>query len=130
MRQAGIIAAPGIVALETMIDRLAEDHRHARLLAEQLAEIPGLSIDLKTVQTNMIRVDVKELGVTAAEFEKRLEAHNVQGSITGPTVIRLVTHRHIRTEHIGPVVEAFRRVVSELKGEGVEKRRMPHPSSF
>ncbi len=64
MRQAGLIAAPGIVALESMIDRLAEDHENARLLAQALAEIPGLHIDLKTVQSNMVRVDVSGLRVT------------------------------------------------------------------
>src|SRR3990172_1833162 len=53
MRQAGVIAAAGIVALETMVDRLAEDHHHARVLAQQLAEIPGLRIDLATGQTNL-----------------------------------------------------------------------------
>ena len=114
MRQAGIIAAPGIVALETMIDRLAEDHENARLLAEGLIDIPGLSIDLKRVQSNMVRVDVSGLGVTAVEFEERLEDHDVQGSLAAPTVIRLVTHRHIRREHIEAAVEAFRQVAGEL----------------
>ena len=60
MRQAGIIAAAGIIALETMVDRLAEDHSNARAIAEGLAEIPGLSLDLERVQTNMIMVDVEK----------------------------------------------------------------------
>ena len=114
MRQAGWIAAPGIVALETMVDRMAEDHVNARRLAEGVGEIPGLSIDLKTVQTNMVRVNVGELGVTAAEFEERLESHDVQGSVAAPTVIRLVTHRHIRAVHIERTIEAFRLVVRDL----------------
>ena len=60
MRQAGIIAAAGIVALDTMIERMAEDHANARAIAEGLAEIPGLHLDLERVQTNMIMVDVEK----------------------------------------------------------------------
>ncbi len=63
MRQAGIIAAPGIIALEKMIDRLRDDHRNATILAEKLAKTEGISIDLRTVQTNIVRFDVNDLGV-------------------------------------------------------------------
>ena len=91
MRQAGIIAAAGVVALETMIDRLAEDHVNARAIAEGLAEIPGLRLDLERVQTNMIMVDVeKEFpngGVTAA-----LGEHGVMALDRGGGKLRLVTH--------------------------------------
>ena len=113
-RQAGVIAAPGIVALETMIDRLAVDHENARRLAKGLAKIPGIFIDMKLVQTNMVRVDVAGLGVTALEFEERLESHDLQGGVAAPTVIRLVTHRHITAEHIDRAIEAVRSVVREL----------------
>ena len=57
MRQAGIIAAAGIVALEQMVDRLAEDHEHAQLLAAKINEIPGLSVDLSSVQSNMVNIN-------------------------------------------------------------------------
>ena len=60
MRQAGHLAAAGIVALEQMVDRLAEDHENARLLAESLAELPGLRVDLEAVQTNMVYAEVMD----------------------------------------------------------------------
>jgi len=68
MRQAGIIAAPGIIALEKMIDRLEDDHKNARLLAEGLVKIDGLHVDLRTVQTNMVMCDVDGLGIQADVF--------------------------------------------------------------
>jgi len=77
MRQAGIIAAPGIIALEKMIDRLEEDHKNARALAEGLAQINGISIDLKNVQTNIIHFDVSELLVTSDQFVSKLRENGV-----------------------------------------------------
>ena len=111
MRQAGIIAAAGIVALETMIDRLAEDHVNARAIAEGLAEIPGLKLDLERVQTNMIMVDVeKEFpngGVASA-----LEAQGVLALDRGGGSLRLVTHYGIDEADVGQTVEAFRAVMN------------------
>ncbi|MHB1132274.1 MAG: GntG family PLP-dependent aldolase [Chloroflexota bacterium] len=114
MRQAGVVAAAGIVALETMIDRLADDHRHARLLAEGLSAVPGLSVDMRRVQTNMVRVDVSALGTTAAVFCERLLAHNVEAAPSGPTVIRLVTHRHIESQHVQQSLDAFGKVAAQF----------------
>ncbi len=114
MRQAGVIAAPGIVALEKMIDRLADDHRNARRLAEGLAEIPGLKINLQLVQTNMVRVDVSPLGTTAAEFNERLMEYNVEANVAERTVLRLVTHRHIEPAHVEEAIAAFRRVAAQF----------------
>lgn len=114
MRQAGVIAAPGIVALEKMVDRLAEDHRNARRLAEELVRIDGLKIDLKAVQTNMVRVDVAPLGTTAREFAGQLLEQNVEVSVSGKTVMRLVTHRHIEPEHVEEIVRAFRKVAEQF----------------
>ena len=111
MRQAGIIAAAGIVALETMIDRMAEDHVNARAIAEGLAEIPGLRLDLERVQTNMVMVDVeKEFpngGVTAA-----LEEKGVLALDRGGGNLRLVTHYGIDEADVGQTVEAFRSVMN------------------
>lgn len=104
MRQAGIIAAPGIVALEKMIDRLKEDHVNARLLGEGLAEIDGIAIDLKTVQTNIVRFDSSNIGVSAKEFVSRLTKY---GILTGPT--RMVTHRHITKDDIKYVLEIMKK---------------------
>ena len=111
MRQAGIIAAAGIVALETMIERMAEDHVNARAIAEGLAEVPGLHLDLERVQTNMVMVDVeKEFpngGVTAA-----LEEKGVLALDRGGGNLRLVTHYGIDEADVGQTVEAFRSVMN------------------
>jgi threonine aldolase len=95
MRQAGIIAAPGLVALRTMVARLAEDHEHARLLATSLASVPGLAINLESVQTDIINVDVKDLGIDAATFARYLDARGVRGLPGMETIIRFVTYRNI-----------------------------------
>lgn len=94
MRQAGIIAAAGIVALRTMIDRLAEDHAHARRLAEGLADISGLHVNLERVRTNMVLVEVKPPR-TAADFSARLKEEGVLALPVDPVTVRMVTHRHI-----------------------------------
>jgi len=113
MRQAGVIAAAGIVALETMVDRLAEDHHHARVLAQQLAEIPGLRIDLATVQSNMVMVEVQD----APAVVQRLGAHRVLAFAVGPARIRLVTHRHIGMPEVERAVEAFHQVLRVAAGK-------------
>jgi threonine aldolase len=111
MRQAGIIAAPGIVAFKTMIPRLAEDHRHARLLGERLAAVPGLRVDLETVQTNMVNLDVRELGIDAATFARHLDALGVRGLPGMGTVVRFVTYRGITEADALKAAEAVETVV-------------------
>jgi len=100
MRQAGIIAAPGIVALETMIDRLADDHRNARILAERLARIDGIAIDLEAVQTNIVYFDIGGLGISSEMFLSKLKQEGVLASNRDESKIRMVTHRGIEREHI------------------------------
>lgn len=110
MRQAGILAAAGIVALETMIDRLADDHRRARLLAQGLAEIPGISLEPGTPYTNMIYLSV---GRHPAEWvAERLKARGVLVGDTGPHSFRLVTHYWIDDEGVTQTVQAFREVLT------------------
>jgi threonine aldolase len=91
MRQAGVIAAPGIVALTGMVDRLAEDHRHARILAEGVARLAGVTLDLATVQTNI--VVFKMPGAREAE---RLQAAAADAGLLlsdfGGGRLRMVTH--------------------------------------
>ncbi|HVP24336.1 MAG TPA: GntG family PLP-dependent aldolase [Conexivisphaerales archaeon] len=100
MRQAGIIAAPGIVALEKMVGRLAEDHRNAKLLAEGLAKIDGIEIDLKAVQTNMVAFDVRGLGLTAHQFVDSAQEFGVLCGDVDEYRVRMVTHRGIVKEDI------------------------------
>ncbi|WP_019178138.1 threonine aldolase family protein [Methanomassiliicoccus luminyensis] len=92
MRQAGIIAAPGIVALNKMVPRLKEDHDNARRLAEYLGMFDGLKIDLSTVQTNMVLVDVADTGLTGQEFRDRAAEKGLLISVFGPHLVRFVTH--------------------------------------
>ena len=107
MRQAGLIAAAGIVALETMIDRLADDHALAKVLARGLSEIPGVSIDPASVETNMVYVDHSASGLTTEQVMGRLMEAGVIASARPPTHVRLVTNRH-HDESI--VAEALRRI--------------------
>jgi threonine aldolase len=115
MRQAGIIAAPGIIALEKMTDRLEDDHRNARLLAEGLAKIDRVNIDLRAVQTNIVMFDVDGIGVEGALFIQKLKEHGVLALNLGKTRIRMVTHRGIEKEHIEEALAAAEVITKELK---------------
>jgi threonine aldolase len=91
MRQAGILAAAGLIALEQGSARLHEDHANARLLAEALSNIEGVAINLKTVETNIVIFRLKGR-LSAAELVTRLKARGVLASAIGPDAVRLVTH--------------------------------------
>ncbi len=93
MRQAGVLAAAGLIALEEMPKRLAEDHANARLLAERLAELPEVTIDLGSVQTNIVIFGLKDGGHDA--LLARLRARGLILGTMGPTGIRLVTHHDV-----------------------------------
>ena len=113
MRQAGVIAAAGIVALKTMVNRLAEDHASARRLAEGLAAVPGLSVDVPRVRTNMVLLEVGDPLGSAAEFVARMQREGVLALSSGPHTIRLVTHRHITQDDVGRALEAVRRAARQ-----------------
>jgi threonine aldolase len=117
MRQAGILAAGGLVALERMVDRLAEDHANARTLAEALAAMPGLAVDLTSVQTNIliVRIERGDRGSSAAataELVKECAARKVKVHAMGPTAIRCVTHNDVDAEDIRRAVDAFRELTA------------------
>lgn len=100
MRQAGILAAAGIIALETMLPRLADDHRHASQLAEAIAAT-RLHIDLTRVQTNIVLFDTTPLGVSATDFIGHLRSHDIlAGNAYGRNKVRMVTHHDISAEQI------------------------------
>ncbi len=92
MRQAGIIAAPGLVAVEKMVERLKEDHENARILAHGIAEISGLSIELEQVQTNIIYFDLAAHHVKPDELLQRCGEKRLMFLQTGPRRFRMVTH--------------------------------------
>ena len=108
MRQAGVIAAAGIVALETMIDRLAEDHDNARSLAKGLSHVPGVRIDPDGVQTNIVVFDVDE----GPAFQSRLREAGVLTTGFGPTRLRMVTHYGITRDDIEQALERVRRAAA------------------
>jgi threonine aldolase len=91
MRQAGVLAAAGLIALERMPERLCEDHENARFLADALARIPGIRVPYK-VQTNIVFFDVGGTGLTTAEFSRRLRQHGVLINGVFGTEMRLLTH--------------------------------------
>ena len=119
MRQAGIIAAAGIVALEKMIDRLEEDHQNARRLAEGIAKINGIKVDLNAVQTNMVRFDMADLGMTDASFILKLKELGILVSHMGRNSMRMVTHRGIEKVHIEKAINAIDSVAKELQSRNV-----------
>ncbi|KJS13558.1 MAG: threonine aldolase [Peptococcaceae bacterium BRH_c8a] len=99
MRQSGILAAAGLIALRS-VNRLAEDHANARLLAEKLAVVPGIKIDLDRVQTNIVVADIADTGMTAGEYVEVLRARGVLAVVFGPTTVRFVTHLDVSREDV------------------------------
>lgn len=102
MRQAGVLAAPGLIALDSMRLRLAEDHENARRLAEGLARL-GAGVDMDTVQTNIIRFQVP---MAAQDFVDRLAERGVLANTTGQDSIRFVTHYEVSREDVDKVLAA------------------------
>jgi threonine aldolase len=112
MRQAGILAAAGIIALEKMTGRLSEDHQRARLLAEGLAEIPGLIPDTLQPQTNMVFINLsRDVRMTAKELTEKLIPLGVKVSQTGKQRMRLVTHYWIDDAAVQKAIQAFKQVM-------------------
>lgn len=112
-RQAGIIAAAGIYAIEKMSLRLGEDHQNARALAEGIAEIPGLAVDLSTVQTNIVVVELASRGLTQAELVERLRGRGVLVVPWTKGRIRLVTHYGIDEQDIESALQVISDVMKE-----------------
>lgn len=114
MRQAGILAAAGIVALNEMIDRLAEDHAHARLLAEGLARLPGVWVDVDKVRTNMVFFRLTDdVALSSEEVTNRLrETTGVWLGTNGPRGFRAVTHYWISVEDVGVLLDGLESVLA------------------
>ena len=95
MRQAGVLAAAGLIALNESPARLQEDHENARLLAERLAEIPGVRLDPTSVRTNIVIFDISGLGLAAGEVSARLKAQGVLANGINTTHMRMLTHSDV-----------------------------------
>jgi len=111
MRQAGVIAAPGIISLEKMVTRLKEDHDNARRLTEGLKE-RGVDIDLKKFKTNIVMLDTSQFEITADELRLRLEEKDILTLALGKDLLRFVTHREISRDDIKRTLEVFEEEVS------------------
>lgn len=111
MRQAGIIAAGGKYALEHNIERLAQDHANAGRIADTLAECPGVLIDRRSVQTNIIFFSLKRPDMTAPELCHRLERYGIMSGARNDTDIRFVTHLDVSDEDTARVCEALRELL-------------------
>ena len=108
MRQAGVLAAAGILALETMVDRLGEDHRRARLLAERLNVLPGLTLDYETPATNMVFLRLSaEAPISSEEIVRRFADRGIKISVSANGQMRLVTHYWIDDDALTQITAAF-----------------------
>ena len=112
MRQAGIIAAPGLVALRTMIPHLRKDHDNARAFATRVAAVRGLAVDLSSVQSNIVNVDVRGLGTDAAAFASRLRERDVRGLPGMGATVRFVTYRGISRADVETAADAVAAVAA------------------
>jgi threonine aldolase len=110
MRQVGVLAAAGLIALDHMVDRLAEDHANARTLAEGLAELPGVRCELSRVQTNLVYFDLDSM--PASRFVNECTKRGLLSDSTGPQRVRFVTHYGIGTQDIQSALQICEEVLS------------------
>jgi len=112
MRQVGVLAAAGLVALEKMTARLAEDHANAQVLARGLAEMGGIKIDPERVQTNIVVFDITGAGRTTAEFSAKLRHRGVLANGINPREMRMVTHKDVSRHDTETALEAIREALA------------------
>jgi threonine aldolase len=110
MRQAGVLAAAGLIALEKMPSRLHEDHANARLLAQGLSAIAGVSVDPLRIATNIVIFDVDGAGLTGLQASELLAKRGVLANAVGPTTVRLVTHYDVTESMCRDAVEVVREI--------------------
>ena len=115
MRQAGVIAAPGIIAIEKMVDRLKDDHANAKLLARGLAKIEGISIEPSEVQTNIVLYDVGGFGTDAAEWVANLGKFGVKAKAEASGRVRMVTHRGLEKDDIEYTLSVADNIAKQIK---------------
>ncbi len=114
MRQAGILAAAGIVSLTEMTERLTEDHANARKLAQGLANMGGLAIDPARVRTNILYFEIAGLSLDAQKLSERLDEAGVKLLPTGPRQLRAVTHYHLTSDDIDKALLIFEDVLKDV----------------
>lgn len=112
MRQVGVIAAACLVALDTMIDRLAEDHANARRLAEGIAELRPEAVDLAGVETNIVMVRTTPFGLTPAQLTEEMAARGVKFFPFGHETVRMVTQKDVSADDVAYALEQLREVLT------------------
>jgi len=112
MRQSGIIAAAGLYALEHQFERLREDHDNAKRLANALVDIPGIVIDVATIETNMVYFDVEQTGLSAAKVSELLGERGVRIGALGPMTMRAVTYLDVDAADVDFAARSLREVLS------------------
>jgi threonine aldolase len=114
MRQSGVIAAAGIVALTEMTDRLIEDHANVKLLAKALSQFDELELRPEDFHTNMVMINTKPLGISATDFANRAGQHHIKVSLYGPTTVRLVTHHDVSREDVLYAAEVLVDIIASI----------------
>jgi threonine aldolase len=117
LRQGGVIAAAGLVAVKTMVTRLAEDHANARRLAEKLNAIPGVSVAMQTVQTNIVKTDIAGLGAPSATVAAKLAEQNVLVLTPTNEALRWLTHRQVTASDVDEAAGVMAAVAEKLRGK-------------
>ena len=114
MRQAGVLAAAGLVALDNMVERLADDHSNAKRLAEGLANIQGISVDPTSIQTNIVIFEISESAGNADDVINELANEGVLVTYPGQQSLRMVTHRHISASDIDEALSRVAKVMTQM----------------
>jgi threonine aldolase len=112
MRQAGMLAAAGLIALEEMPKRLHEDHANARFIAEGFSKIPGLAVDPEKVRTNIVVFDIAGTGLTFPELQAQMKSRGVLISTAGGTRARAVTHLNVSRKDCETAVQTMEEVLA------------------
>jgi threonine aldolase len=113
-RQAGFLAAPGIVALNTMMPQIEIDHKHAQVLGQGLSKINGLKVDTTRIHTNIITGSVEDLPVTIESFLEKLMSKGIKAKRISKTSFRMITHYGIEEHHLHQVIESVEEIVTSL----------------
>lgn len=117
-RQAGFIAAPGIVALNTMIPQISIDHKNAKSLGRRLSQINGLIVDIDRIHTNIITGSIEKLDITIDEFLDKLLNKGIKAKRISKTSFRMVTHYGIEDKELDKVVEVIEEIIKDIKERG------------
>jgi threonine aldolase len=129
MRQAGVLAAAGLIALEQMPSRLAEDHANAKLLANGLAKLPGIRLDASRVETNIVIFDCSGTGLSGAGFSSALRERSVIANAVSPTEVRLVTHYDVSRADCETALGAIEEIARAKEGRQTslskDRERLP-----